>query len=87
MSAEIRLNPANTVALSYADRDESDGAAGEDASGWSAYYLHALSKRTTLYAGYSQLSNESGANYAIGNITPAAGDNHRVMMAGMRHRF
>lgn len=87
VSAEIRLNPANTVALSYADRDESDGAAGEDASGWSAYYLHALSKRTTLYAGYSQLSNESGANYAIGNITPAAGDNHRVMMAGMRHRF
>ncbi len=87
VSAEIRVNPANTVALSYADRNESDGAAGEDASGWSAYYLHALSKRTTLYAGYSQLSNEDGANYSIGNITPAAGDKHRVMMAGMRHRF
>lgn len=27
LSAEIRLNPANTVAISYADRDESDGAA------------------------------------------------------------
>ncbi len=87
LSAEIRLNPANTVAISYAERDESDGAAGEDASGWSAYYLHALSKRTTLYTGYSQLSNEDGANYAIGNITPAAGDTHRVVMAGMRHRF
>jgi len=87
LSAEIRLDPANTVAISYADRDESDGAASEDASGWSAYYLHALSKRTTLYAGYSQLDNEVGANYAIGNLTPAAGDKHQVMMAGMRHRF
>ena len=84
---EIRLNPANTVAISYADRDESDGAASEDAHGWSAYYLHALSKRTTLYAGYSKLDNESGANYAIGNLSPAAGDEHEVMMAGMRHRF
>ena len=53
VSAEIRLNPVNTVAISYADRDESDGATGEDARGWSAYYLHALSKRTTLYAGYT----------------------------------
>jgi len=40
-----------------------------------------------LYAGYSQLDNEVGANYAIGNLTPAAGDKHQVMMAGMRHRF
>ncbi len=87
LSAEIRLDPANTVAISYAERDESDGAAGEDASGWSAYYLHAMSKRTTLYAGYSQLDNEDGANYAIGNLTPDAGDKHQVMMAGMRHRF
>ena len=79
--------PLTSAAISYADRDESDGAVGEDASGWSAYYLHALSKRTTLYAGYSHLSNEAGANYSIGNITPQAGDNHRVMMAGMRHRF
>ena len=46
-----------------------------------------LFKRTTLYAGYSQLDNEVGANYAIGNLTPAAGDKHQVMMAGMRHRF
>lgn len=87
LGTEIRIDPANTVALSYADRDESDGAASEDAHGWSAYYLHALSKRTTLYAGYSQLDNDHGANYAIGNLSPAAGDKHEVMMAGMRHRF
>lgn len=87
LGTEIRIDPANTVALSYADRDESDGAASEDAHGWSAYYLHALSKRTTLYAGYSQLDNENGANYSIGNLSPAAGDQHQVVMAGMRHRF
>lgn len=87
LGAEIKAGASGTLAVSYADRNESDGAAGEDAHGWSAYYLHDLSKRTTLYAGYSRLSNEDGANYAIGNLTPAAGESHRVMMAGMRHRF
>jgi predicted porin len=87
LGAEIKAGASGRVALSYADRDESDGAAGEDAHGWSAYYLHDLSKRTTLYAGYSQLHNDDGANYSIGNITPEAGDDHRVMMAGIRHRF
>ncbi|HRP97729.1 MAG TPA: porin [Rhodocyclaceae bacterium] len=87
IGAEIKAGAAGTVALSYANRGESDGAAGEDAHGWSAYYLHALSKRTTLYTGYSKLINKGDANYAIGNITPAAGDDHRAVMAGIRHRF
>ena len=34
-----------------------------------------------------QPDNDNGANYAIGNLSPAAGDKHQVMMAGMRHRF
>jgi predicted porin len=87
IGAEIKAGPSGKVAISYAERDESDGDAGEDAHGWSAYYMHDLSKRTTLYAGYSYLTNEGDANYAIGNLTPEPGDNHRVMMAGMRHRF
>ncbi|TAH40953.1 MAG: porin [Betaproteobacteria bacterium] len=87
IGAEIKAGPNGKVYITYASRDESDGAAGEDARGWTAYYLHDLSKRTTLYAGYSQLHNDDGANYSIGNITPAAGDDHRVMMAGVRHRF
>lgn len=87
VGAEIKAGASGTVALSYADRDESDGAVGQDAHGWSAYYMHDLSRRTTLYAGYSRLSNESGASYAIGNLRPEAGDSHRVLLAGVRHRF
>ena len=87
VGAEIRVSPVDTVALSYANRNERNDVAAEDAHGWSAYYLHDLSKRTTLYAGYSQLENKGNANYAIGNIAPAAGDDPRVVMAGIRHRF
>lgn len=87
VGAEIRVTPQDTIAVSYANRDESNGAAAEDAHGWSAYYLHDLSKRTTLYTGFSQLKNKDDANYAIGNLTPAAGDDPRVLMAGIRHRF
>jgi len=87
VGTEIKAGPQGTVAVSYANRNESDGSLGEDAHGWSVYYLHDLSKRTTLYTGYSQLTNRDDANYAIGNITPAAGDDPRVAMAGIRHKF
>ncbi|MCC4114558.1 porin [Aromatoleum toluclasticum] len=87
IGAEIRVTGTDTVALSYAKRDESNDVAAEDAHGWSAYYMHDLSKRTTLYAAYSQLTNKDNANYALGNLTPAAGDDPRVVMAGIRHRF
>lgn len=87
VGAEIKAGPQGTVAISYANRNESEDAVGEDAHGWSVYYLHDLSKRTTLYTGYSQLTNKDNANYAIGNLTPAAGDDPRVVMAGIRHKF
>lgn len=87
VGAEIRVSTVDTVALTYAKRDERNDARAEDAQGWSAYYMHDLSKRTTLYAAYSQLRNKGDANYALGNLTPDAGDDPRVVMAGMRHKF
>ncbi|HJV26580.1 MAG TPA: porin [Aromatoleum sp.] len=83
----IKAGSQGTVAVSYANRNESNDPAAEDAHGWSLYYMHDLSKRTTLYTGYSQLSNKDDANYSIGNLTPVAGDDHRVIMAGIRHKF
>jgi len=80
---------SSTLAISGGIAKSNDNAASGDASrkaiGLAAAY--SMSKRTTLYAGYSQLDNDHGANYAIGNLSPAAGDKHEVMMAGMRHRF
>ena len=87
ISAEFRASAVDTIAVSYANRNESGDVAAEDAHGWSVYYLHDLSKRTTLYTAYSQLTNKGDANYAIGNLTPAAGDDPRVVMAGIRHKF
>jgi predicted porin len=87
LGAEIKAGPQGTVAITYANRNESNDAAAEDAHGWAAYYLHDLSKRTTLYAGYAQLTNQGNANYAISSLTPAAGDDPRAVMAGIRHRF
>lgn len=87
IGAEIKAGARSTVAISYADRNESNDAAAEDARGWSAYYLYDLSKRTTLYTGYTRLINKGNANYALGNFTPAAGGDPRIVMAGIRHKF
>lgn len=87
VGVEIKAGKQSTVAISYADRNESNDAAAEDARGWSAYYMYDLSKRTTLYTGYSRLINKDDANYALGNFTPAAGGDPRVVMAGIRHKF
>ncbi|MCP5235768.1 MAG: porin [Zoogloeaceae bacterium] len=87
ISAEIKAGDAGTVAVSYANRNEDDGAAGEDAYGWSLYYMHALSKRTTAYAGYSKLINKDDANYGLEFMTPPAGEDPQAVMLGMRHKF
>ncbi|TVO68377.1 porin [Denitromonas ohlonensis] len=86
LGAEIPVSAAGTLAISYGARDESNEAGAEDASGWSLYYMHSLSKRTTLYTAFSHISNKGNANYAW-STTPAAGDDPSVVMAGIRHRF
>lgn len=86
LSAEVPVSPAGTVAVSYGSRDESNEANTEDARGWSLYYTHGLSKRTTLYTAYSHINNKGDANYGW-NLTPDAGDDPSVVMAGVRHRF
>ena len=86
VGAEVPVTKAGTVAVSYGSRDESNEANTEDARGWSLYYMHGLSKRTTLYTAYSHISNKGNANYGW-NLTPAAGDDPSVVMAGIRHRF
>lgn len=86
VGAEIPVSAAGTVAVSYGNRNESGEANTEDASGASIYYMHNLSKRTTLYTAYSQINNRGDADYGF-NITPDAGDNVRVIMAGVRHKF
>lgn len=59
-----------------------------DAQGVSLAYTHALSKRTTAYAGYTWRGNESAARSGIWATAPTvAGNNVSLFAAGLTHMF
>lgn len=73
----------STVSVEYANGTmEESRTAGfnEDRKAWNIVYTYALSKRTTAYAGYLDVSDDTRAN------TTAAGDFDK-MAAGIRHSF
>ena len=49
--------------------------------------IYNLSKRTALYATFSQLDNKSGASYTVGSGSVAAGKDSTGFEAGLRHSF
>lgn len=76
-----------SIALSYADFD-SDRNNG-DADAWSLMYSHNLSKRTTLYVGYSDVSNDSANVSTTIGVTgaPITGGDSDMIAFGVRHSF
>ena len=84
VAAGIPVGPAGTVAVQYAksNMDAND----TDSKGWSVAYIHGLSKRTTLYAGYNRISNDDLVARAS-TITPNAGGKSSTLGAGIRHSF
>ncbi len=67
--------------------------ANSSATMYSVGYDHNLSKRTTVYAAYSKVSNGSAAqfsatNYAHGGVgTPGVGNDPSALSVGMIHNF
>ena len=61
LAAGIPVGPAGTVVLQYADNSIKNTAASDDSKSFSLGYLHAMSKRTTAYAGYNRVSNDGVA--------------------------
>lgn len=62
--------------------------ADADVKGFSLAYTHALSKRTTAYAGYSWQGNESAARSGIWGTAPTVGGNDvSLFAAGLTHAF
>ncbi|HLP97210.1 MAG TPA: porin [Sideroxyarcus sp.] len=63
------------------------------ATGYTVGFDHNLSKRSTLYAAYSAVSNQAAATfqatgYAHGGVgAPAAGEDPRVISVGVIHNF
>lgn len=73
---------ASYGALEERDRDEAD------AKNWVLFYAHALSKRTTAYAGYNRTVNDDAAR--LGLVSAPAGvtgEDSSLAMVGMRHIF
>ncbi|HUR88422.1 MAG TPA: porin [Ramlibacter sp.] len=59
-----------------------------DASQWTVGYVHNLSKRTALYANYSQVDNKgAGTNYNVGSGVNVPGGASTGYELGMRHAF
>ncbi len=87
LGASIPVFKVGSIMLSYADFDSD--LKGNDSDAWTIAYTHSLSKRTTLYAGYSDVSNSrlNTSTAAAANAAPRTGGDASMMAFGMRHSF
>jgi len=89
------VGAAGTVVGSYARNKLKNNTTQDDSSSaWNVSYLHALSKRTTAYAGYTHVSNQLGAAVGIvagptGGVSyaPTADGTASVLGLGINHKF
>jgi predicted porin len=86
----------NTAKIAYADADAA--VAGDGADYWAIGLDHSLSKRTTVYALYTQVDNESAgtyslisaphtSSYSLGTASVAAGADMDAFAVGIKHNF
>jgi predicted porin len=88
VGAIVPLGGGN-LRLTYADLSVDDNTtADRDADQWSIAYTYDLSKRTMIYAGYTDLSNGNAAvNKVNGGATPVAGGDSNGYAFGINHKF
>jgi predicted porin len=82
LGVTVPVGTAGTFELSYLSKKD-DLTANADAHQVAIGYLHSLSKRTTLYTSYGQLSNDSAAKYSV----TAAGNTDKLFNLGVSHSF
>ena len=87
VGASIPVFKVGSIMVSYADFDADVN--GWDADAWTLAYYHSLSKRTTLYAGYSDVNNSrlNTSTAAAANAAPRTGGDASMMAFGVRHTF
>ncbi|TCS73464.1 putative porin [Sulfuritortus calidifontis] len=75
----------------YGKANESDANASDDATLWTVGVDYNMSKRTTLYAVYADLSQGTGGDYGMGDggklYTPATGKDASAFSVGIKHTF
>ena len=86
VSAPVFAN--GKVSLGYGDVSWDRSGAGSSSS-WALAYQHMMSKRTTLYAGYTYAGNDNDTLNAAGPVknTRFIGENNNTFVAGVTHSF
>lgn len=86
VGAEIPVLAKGTVHAVYSG-SKVKTLANADSKGFSLAYTHALSKRTTAYAGYTWRGNDAAARSGIWGTSPTAGGSVNLVAAGLMHMF
>ena len=95
LAGKYNVSASDAVKLAYTSAGKSGTPQNPntDATQFTVGYDHGLSKRTTVYALYSKLSNKSAADYTFSQSTSAANANGGVGSApsvfslGVKHAF
>lgn len=85
----VPVSPALTVVGGFAvARNVNGSEAGDDnVQVFTLRGLYALSKRTTAYALFTNVNNDTGTNLAVGGVAGVADKTARGLAVGVRHAF
>lgn len=94
LAGKYRLG-SDTVMAAFTNSGDQSRGANTGAKQWSLGYDHKLSRRTSLYALYTQLNNDSAAQFNLASPdassgyanASAAGADPSAFSVGMKHRF
>ncbi len=87
---------SDAIKVAYTKADDLDAATNTGADQFTIGYDHSMSKRTTLYALYTRVSNDTAAAYSLSPLGPTgapagasivAGSDPSAFSVGMRHTF
>ena len=78
---------AGLIRASYTKVQGKGTLDGNDADQFALGYVHNLSKRTALYTTYAMIKNDGRANYRVGGVGNATGDDSSGFEVGVRHSF
>lgn len=95
IGGKYSVNASDAVKVAYSNAGKINSATDTDASQVSVGYDHNLSKRTTVYALYTRLSNKNNAGYTLGFsdattdaiASPALGKDLSAWSFGLKHSF
>ncbi len=96
LSGKYSLTANDAIKLAYTKANTINGLTGTDAKQVTIGYDHVLSKRTSVYALYTKLSNGTAASYVLGSGTSSvggattiagAGASPSALAFGMKHTF